>query len=144
MAVQHVAAEGWSPSQALGQEYGGNAAANAQSVGLPAGVNVWLDLEGVAASAAPADIAAYCNAWYDVVSGAGYVPGVYVGANAGLSGDDLFFKLKMSHYWKSGSNVPDISHRGYQLIQTIFTDFDRNVAKTDMLGGHALWLQADG
>ena len=47
MAVQHVEAEGWRPSLELGKTYGSHAAANAAEVGFPAGVNVWLDLEGV-------------------------------------------------------------------------------------------------
>lgn len=35
IAVQHVAAYGWVPSQQLGTEYGTNAANNALSIGLP-------------------------------------------------------------------------------------------------------------
>ena len=53
------------------------------------------------------------------VEGAGFVPGVYVGAGAILTGSELFWRLTTKHYWKSGSRVPDIPHRGYQLIQTI-------------------------
>src|SRR5947209_1884674 len=47
MPVQHVARKkgGWSPSEALGEEYGQNAAAHVHEIGFPPGVNVWLDLE---------------------------------------------------------------------------------------------------
>ena len=48
MAVQHPANVGWSPSADLGTAYGANAARYAAAAGLPAGVNLWLDLEGVA------------------------------------------------------------------------------------------------
>ena len=78
MAVQHVAPSGWVPSASLGAEYGAYAAANARSVGLPYGVSVWLDLEGVAEGTPTIDVIAYCNAWYDPVAAAGYVPGLYV------------------------------------------------------------------
>ena len=64
MPVQHVLDPGWQPTQALGAEYGANAAAFAQAIGFPPGVNVWCDLESVAESAAASDVAAYCNAWY--------------------------------------------------------------------------------
>src|ERR1700679_3188315 len=50
-AVQHVHRPGWSPSAQLGTLWGNNAAANAKSVGLPPGINIWLDLEGVAGGA---------------------------------------------------------------------------------------------
>jgi Domain of unknown function (DUF1906) len=114
MAVQHVAAPGWLPTQPLGTQNGRNAANNAESVGLPAGINIWLDLEGINHTANHADVIAYCNAWFDEVSGAGFVPGIYVGANCVLTGDELFWRLKTAHYWQSGSDVPAIPNRGYQ------------------------------
>src|SRR5882724_13012865 len=49
-AVQHVARKPWNATAALGAQYGANAAANARQIGLPAGMNLWLDLEGVANS----------------------------------------------------------------------------------------------
>ena len=82
-------------------------------------MNVWLDLEGVRHSAAAQDVIEYCNAWFEQVETAGYTTGIYVGASAILSGDQLFFNLRTKHYWKSGSAVPDIPHRGYQMIQRI-------------------------
>jgi len=47
MVVQHVAATGWVPTEALGQAYGAKAAEFSRAAGLPAGVNVWLDLEDI-------------------------------------------------------------------------------------------------
>src|SRR5579864_2068966 len=79
MAVQHVRASGWSPTESLGQQDGTNAAKNATSVGFPAGVNVWCDLEGVQDGAAAQDVIDYCNAWHDAVQKGGFVPGLYVG-----------------------------------------------------------------
>ncbi len=147
MPVQHVAGEGWSPNQALGAQYGAAAATNTTAIGFPAGVNVWLDLEGVNQAATAQDVIAYCNAWSQAVSASGFVPGIYVGANAILSGAQLYWNLRFAHYWQSGSTVPDIPHRGYQLFQSIVAGdapfgvaIDRDVAKTDALGGNALML----
>ena len=103
MPVQHFEGEGWVPSEALGSQYGRNAAANAGAIGFPQGINVWVDLEGVSAHTPAANVIAYCNAWSDEVEGAGFVPGVYVGPGAGVSSDDLFFRLKTKHYWRAGA-----------------------------------------
>jgi len=40
MVVQHVLNPGWSPTAALGDEYGTNAAAFTRQIGFPAGINV--------------------------------------------------------------------------------------------------------
>jgi hypothetical protein len=147
MSVQHVAPENWSPSQALGVRNGKNAAKHALRIRFPEGVNVWLDLEGAKSRTAHDAMIAYCNAWFAEVESAGFVPGVYVGAGAILTGNELFWRLTTKHYWKSGSRVPDIPHRGYQLIQTIIRNdkidgvaIDRNLTKNDDFGGSVLWL----
>ncbi|HEV7879435.1 DUF1906 domain-containing protein [Bradyrhizobium sp.] len=147
MPVQHVAKEGWSPSQALGATNGQNAATHVRNVGFPPGVNVWLDLEGVKTSATHKSVIDYCNAWFAEVKDAGFAPGVYVGARAILTGDELFWRLQTKHYWKSGSNVPPIPQRGYQLIQKIIKDdevggveIDRNLTQNDAFGDAVQWL----
>lgn len=146
MAVQHVASEGWHPTATLGRTYGQNAVDNAQSVGLPPGVNLWLDLEGVSDTATAPDVVDYCNAWFKAVEAADYATGIYVGANSRLSGDDLFWRLKTKHYWKSGSKVPDIPVRGYQMLQWIppgpdtADTIDRNVTQNDAFGDAVQWL----
>ncbi|WFU23926.1 murein L,D-transpeptidase catalytic domain family protein [Bradyrhizobium sp. CB1717] len=141
MAVQHVAPSGWTPSDTLGVECGGNAATHARAIGLPEKSSVWLDLEGIAAGTPASAVIAYCNAWFKEVESAGYTTGVYVGANCILSADELYLSLKTKHYWKSGSNVPDIPHRGYCMVQHIIPDdkiggvaIDRNVTFVDAFG----------
>jgi hypothetical protein len=147
MSVQHVRGEGWSPTAALGQQDGTNAGYNAGEIGFPAGVNVWCDLEGVNPASVPPDVIGYCNAWYDGVAAAGFVPGLYVGANCILDGQQIY-DLKFQHYWKSLSRVPVLPARGYQLIQTLVPQpvngigIDQDVAQTDSAGGQALWLIA--
>jgi hypothetical protein len=145
MPVQHVRLSGWSPSQSLGTQDGQFAAQHANAIGFPSGVNVWCDLEGVANNVGAQDVISYCNAWFDAVHGAGFVPGIYVGANAILSGQQLRQNLKFQHYWKSLSHVPPIPIRGYQMIQTAGGTvhgiaIDNNMTQTDNQGGQAQWL----
>jgi hypothetical protein len=148
MPVQHAPRSGWVPSAILGTDYGRAAAENAKAVGFPPGVTVWLDLEGVGAGTTNDAVIDYCNAWFGVVSDSGYETGLYVGANSLLEGDDLFWRLKTQHYWRSGSEVPDIPHRGYQLFQKIAASpdpvngisIDRNICIPDALGGSPTWL----
>jgi Domain of unknown function (DUF1906) len=142
--VQHPLAEGWGPTAAKGQQFGSAAASLASQAGLPFGMTLWLDLEGVAPVAQTQDVIDYCNQWYDEVFSVGYVPGVYIGANPGLSADQIYWDLKMTSYWRGGSSeasgVPaDIPNRGYQMIQRITgagsSEFDSNVVSADHFGG---------
>lgn len=145
MPVQHVRSPGWSPNGNLGTQDGENASNNAQQVGFPSGVNLWRDLEGLNNAAAQQDVIDYCQSWYSAVSGAGYVPGLYVGYGALLSGDQLY-NLPFQHYWKSQSRVPAIPHRGYQMIQFLPSvtangiAIDVDFVQTDNEGGLPLWL----
>ena len=146
MAVQHVAPAGWTPSGKLGRRYGLYAAINARRVGLPSGVTLWLDLEGVAAGT-PADrIIDYCDTWADVVTDAGYVAGLYVGADCGLTGEQIA-TTRTRYFWRSGSTVPDVPGRGYCLLQTIAANtsldgvaYDDDAVQTDRTGNTPFWL----
>lgn len=162
MVVQHPRAEGWQlapirysfvshgvvktgTEQSMGGSDGAHAAYHALLLGFPPAVNVWCDLEGIAGGAAEEDVIQYCNDWHDAVAAAGYVPGVYVGAQAILDDTQLFRDLKFDHYWKSLSNVPDIESRGYQMIQSNqhmegAIEIDNNLTRTDNLGGRVQWL----
>lgn len=145
MPVQHVRAPGWSPTGDLGQQDGGAAATNAAAAGFPAAVNVWCDLEGVASGTAAQDVIDYCQAWFDAVAAGGFLPGLYVGAQVILSGQQLL-DLPFQHYWRSQSNVPDIPDRGYQMVQLFPSvtvngiGIDVDVTQTDQEGGQAQWL----
>ncbi len=147
-AVQHVMMPGWSPSAQLGTEYGANAASNAASIGLPQGMNLWCDLEGIAAGTSAQSVIDYSNAWYNAVQSAGYVPGIYVGANCVLDGNQLYYNLNFQHYWKSESTVPNIPNRGFQMIQEYVAQpvfgigIDADFTQNDQQGGSVLWLKA--
>ena len=121
MAVQHVPTPGWVPTQSLGRRYGKAAATNARSVGLPAGVCLWLDLEGVASGTSASDISGYCEAWSQQVTAADYYrAGLYVGGNCGLTGNQID-ALRFPYYWQSGNTVPSVS-AGYCMVQSINDD----------------------
>lgn len=149
MAVQHVRSAGWTPTGSLGSIYGAAAATNVRTLGFPAGVNVWCDLEGVASTVGAEAVIDYSNAWYDAVSASGYVPGLYVGAAAVLTGEQLYYDLKFQHYWKSASSVPNVAVRGYQLIQAgpdttaDGIEIDTAATQTDRSGGQVRWLTTD-
>ncbi len=146
MVVQHVASEGWTPSQSLGDSYGSYAAQNAQEIGIPPGLILWVDLEGVASGTAASTTTAYCQAWADQVAAAGYVPGVYIGANTGLTASEIE-ALPFAYYWQSGSSVPALSQTGYCMVQSISSsyvlggvEYDLDVVQTDLDGKTPVWL----
>lgn len=152
MPVQHVLDPGWQPTAALGAEYGQNAATFSQQIGFPQGVNVWCDLESVSSSASAQDVIGFCNAWCAGVSAAGYVPGLYIGYQPGLTGQQLHDDLDFQHYW-AAYNVDGVSTphpRGWQLVQSeghgtvggISTEaYDADTTHVDAMGGQVLWLQ---
>jgi hypothetical protein len=102
MPVQHVEKDGppwWTPTIDKGRRYGQTAVDYCRSIGVPNGVTVWLDLEGVVPRTNPEDIIRYCNYWFDRVKAGGYEPGIYVGYGAGLTPAQLYQRLKFSRYW---------------------------------------------
>jgi hypothetical protein len=119
MVVQHVAAEGWHPDQQLGESYGAVAAEEARAVGIPRGVMIWCDLEGVSRQSTPASVIQFCNAWYDAVRLAGFDAGLYVGYGCRLTAQQLYWKLKFRRFWSAynldADQVPAV--RGVCMVQ---------------------------
>lgn len=155
MAVQHVRLPGWQPVRALGMYDGANAATHALNAGIIAGVSVWNDLEEVQQPYVSQNIIDYLEAWYDQVRRPAYLPGQYVGANCGLTGEQLW-SLSVTRYWRgAGVTPPDIPNRGYCMMQSLVLDdsgnempvarisIDRDVARKDMLGGLPVMMVDD-
>lgn len=145
MPVQHVRYAGWLPDASLGTQTGKTAADNAIQVGFPSKINIWLDLEGINPAATATNVISYCNTWYEAVAQAGYLPGLYVGANSILDSQQLYSDLKFQHYWHSLSIVPNVAVRGYQMIQsdggTVHgVGIDKNVTQADADRGQIQWL----
>jgi hypothetical protein len=158
MAVQHAPESGWIPTAQLGEQHGNNAARNAQSAGLPSGMNIWLDLEGVNSGAPASNVSAYCNAWFSKVADAGYVPGLYVGTGSILSGEQLD-ALEVNYFWKSGCDAGaqdqgscfEYSYpmKGYCMVQSISGSasldnvaYDFDVIQQDNCSETPHWLAA--
>lgn len=147
MIVQHVAPPGWFPTPDDGTVYGSTAARESHAVGIPSGVTLWLDLEGVDRTVPHADTAQFCRNWYDEVAASGYMPGLYVGDSCGLSPQELY-QLPFTGYWSAYSNNVDDGPvvRGFQMYQHAATledlivgfsnqTMDVDIIKTDKLGG---------
>lgn len=73
--------------------------------GLPSGVTLWRDIEG-RPSGTERELISSINAWARIVSASGYEPGIYVGASALLTSDELY-RLEVTRYWHSLSKVLD-------------------------------------
>jgi hypothetical protein len=149
VVVQHVALSPWHPSEDLGRVLGDEARQDARTIGCPSGVALWLDLEGVAASCPTAEVVAFCNAWSAEVALGDYPAGVYVGANCGINGTDLYRKLSLKRYWRSMSrSSPIVDVRGFQIVQSFGSsldgiEYDRDVIRRDALGDLPVWWAAE-
>jgi Rv2525c-like, glycoside hydrolase-like domain len=146
MPVQHVARAGWSPTKSLGTTYGRNAAAYVSEIGFPPGVNVWLDLEGVKNSTSHAAVIDYCNAWISEVESTGFVPGVYIGARAILTGEEIFWRVRATllEVWQQGAGCPASGLPAHPKIikndKIDGVEIDRNLTVNDNFGQSVLWL----
>jgi Domain of unknown function (DUF1906) len=157
MPVQYVESESsWKPTAAKGSRNGEVAASEAEKLGLPWGVTIWCDLEGVEVGTPAQRTIDYCNQWHAAVGGAGYVPGLYVGYRAGLTPLQLYRSLRFTHYWGAynlnADQYPAV--RGLQMKQTrrkpkdlpvgLGLDFQVDKASADALGGRPTLLALEG
>jgi hypothetical protein len=157
MAVQYVESESsWKPTSAKGSRNGEVAASEAEKLGLPWGVTIWCDLEGVEVGTPAERTIDYCNQWHAAVGGAGYVPGLYVGYRAGLTPLQLYRSLRFTHYWGAYNLNADqyTAVRGLQMKQSrrrpedlpasLGLDFQVDRVSADALGGRPTLLALDG
>jgi glycoside hydrolase-like protein len=157
MLVQYVESESsWNPSGAKGSTNGGVAASEAQKLGVPWGVTIWCDLEGVAPGTPAQRVIDYCNRWHVAVTSAGYLAGLYVGYRAGLTPTQLYKALRFTHYWGAYNlNVDQYpATRGLQMKQLqrsakdsvpgMTIDFQVDRVSADKLGGRPTLLALEG
>lgn len=143
-AVQHVSPDNWLATAALGLSYGAYAATYAKLIGLPALVSLFLDLEMVSPTSVASDIIAYCKAWFNEVSAAGYTPGIYVGWQSGLSDQELY-DLPFISYWAGYNCDQSIPERGWQIRQHTAKvlngiSYDPNTVTADNKGSLPMFL----
>lgn len=157
MLVQYVESDtSWNPSGAKGTTNGGVAATEAAKLGVPWGVTMWCDLEGVAPGTPAQRVIDYCNRWHRQVTAAGYVAGLYVGYRAGLTPTQLYRALRFTHYWGAYNLNSDRypATRGLQMKQLSATradrvagvgiDFQVDRVGADKLGGRPTILALEG
>jgi hypothetical protein len=157
MLVQYVESDtAWIPSAAKGTTNGRIAASEAAKLGVPWGVTVWCDLEGVKPGTPAQKVIDYCNRWHAAVSSAGYVPGVYVGYRAGLTPTPLYRLLRFTHYWGAynlnldqypavrGLQMKQLVSRRSDAVPNVGIDYQVDTIRTDALGGRPTILALDG
>ena len=107
-------------SAAYGTSQGNKAVATAKTVLYPRGAQIYLNLENTVNSTR-AIMLGWVKNWVTTVRAAGYVPGIYVGANPGLNAADLNSMPGVGAYWQSASisGVPVVA-RGYTQTQPYY------------------------
>lgn len=143
-AVQHVDSPPWSPTASLGTKHGQYAGQRAAEIGLPVGMNLWLDLESVAAGTTAQEVIDYVDSWAIAVTGAGYLAGLYVGWDVALS-DVQLYDLPVKNYWRSYNCDQSIPTRGWQILQHTQKTlngiiYDPNTIQKDELGDLPIFL----
>lgn len=110
-----------------------------RALGIPQGVTVWLDVEGVNLDAP--SIIGKINTWAAAVNGAGFEAGLYIGAGMPLTDDQLYALPLIKRYWHSVSRVPDPKVRGCCVrqirpndVQPTGLDIDVDIAEPDYEG----------
>jgi Domain of unknown function (DUF1906) len=147
MAVQHCPEPGWSPSTALGDQYGTFAGQYAKSIGYPAGAPIYLDLETPATTGTAQDAQDcinYVAAWFSAVEGAGYFAGLYIGYGVPLTPRQLY-DLPVKSYWSAYNYNDGVATRGLQIVQHVQKTIagllvDPDTIQADELGDLPIWL----
>jgi hypothetical protein len=147
-AVQHVkSASSWAPVAGDGKAYGETAASEAAIVGLPPGSMIACDLEGVTPGTDSQVVADYARAWHRAVSGAGFLPELYVGWHCGLTPAQLY-DLPFARYWGAynldSDQEPAVrgicmkQHEATLADGNIGLPYDTDVTRTDAKGGRSV------
>jgi hypothetical protein len=130
-------------SPADGKARGGAAATTAGKLGYPKGAMIFLNLEATSSSKV---VLAWVQNWIAAVRAGGYLAGIYVGIDPGLTKAQLDTLGGVSGFWKSASTsgVPVVA-RGYVLQQPTPLDIpfcntkiDNNFARADNNGAQLI------
>jgi len=146
--VTYSRAPGWIPSAVVGAADGSKDVDRLRELGVPAGMLVWIDLEGVNGSAA--DVAGWVESRAAVLVAAGYVAGLYVGAGETLSAAQLYAIPNVTRYWRAfNAGIPE-PRCGWCHFQTFppnqmlhGVQIDRDFVQADYEGRVPLMLAAD-
>lgn len=152
--VQHVAKPGWVATEQLGRDYGKFAADQAAGMGYPLSANLWCDAESVAHPNSDANqMADFANAWWTEVSLVGFIPGMYVGYQSGLTALGWSTQTRYTSFWSSynldSDKIP--ANRGVQMRQMVAhpqdmppgwtrQTMDCDIVHADAVGGTPMWM----
>jgi hypothetical protein len=133
---------------------GQESAREAQKLGLPAGVTLFLDLEGMKAfHADPVALRSTLDGWARAVVAAGYVAGLYVAPPQPLTSDELY-EMPFTRYWKGGGSIRDrydalaeprcgwCCVQGYPSVDRGGVLVDANLVTEDFYGRLPTWVRA--
>jgi hypothetical protein len=148
--------EGWHPTIQLAQTDGAGAVTNAKAAEILPGATIWIDIEGISVQATTVDIIDYVNTVANILTKAGFIAGLYVGAGFPLNGTQLYKLLVVTRYWKSQSKLlidstnqlvaePDCGWVMYQMYPEQVLDgeqVDYNMTQNDYQNRSVMMMQA--
>lgn len=146
MPVYHINNQNWQPSAELARFHGEQVTKDAKALGMPAGLNVWCYITGLANDVSIQDVIIYCNHWYDAVMEHGYVPALFVNSCLPLSGNQLFCYLNFKHFCRHYEQAPHIPEVGYEMFLSSAIKENVNKVETYRLqlnqqGKSSSWLK---
>lgn len=137
--VTYSRAPGWLPNAGMGTSDGNTDVSRLKALGVPAGMLLWLDLEGSGGSAA--DTSAWIEARAAAVVAGGYEAGLYVGDGCVLDAAELYAIPNVTRYWRAfNQGIPEpacgfAQQQLYEPEQTLCgLSVDYNVAARDYRG----------
>lgn len=142
MLVQHVRPVGWNPALVSGKEDGLKAVEFAERAGYAKGAHLFVDLEGIAGTAAATK--EFAEEWAKTVRDGGFEAGAYVGFNVPLTAQQLFFLHGINSYW-SDLGPRHVDRRGFAMKQhaTIIINgipYDPDTVEPDQFGDTPRWM----
>jgi hypothetical protein len=108
LAIVLAAGLGFMPVSLAGEYEDGadDEVAQLKALGIPSGVTVWLDLEGLKAwKSDPAQLIAKLTAWAQKIAAGGWLPGLYVGAPQPLTSRELYVLPFVRYWWGLGKPI---------------------------------------
>jgi hypothetical protein len=97
---------GWLPTASMGTADGQKDVQLLKQLGIPQGMELWIDLEGSAGSVA--DTTDWINSRALQIVSAGYLAGLYVGNSCVLDGPQLYALPNISRYWQAyNQGIPE-------------------------------------
>jgi len=139
----------WTPSGYYGDFDGWQTVARLKALKLPEGLTAWYPLEMWHGASDGAILAV--DAYARAVQAANFEAGLYVGYAAAPLTSEQLWRLGVTRYWRSCSEVPEVAECGYCMQQqyppnqhVAGVQVDRDLVQADALGRLPHWAVRDG